>query len=33
VVRRGEAFDMEPALAESWEIITPKHWRFHLRRA
>ncbi|WP_048645941.1 ABC transporter substrate-binding protein [Nitratireductor soli] len=32
LVRRGENFAMEPALAESWEIIDPKHWRFHLRK-
>ncbi|WP_420414674.1 ABC transporter substrate-binding protein [Roseibium sp.] len=32
LIRRDETLKIEPALAESWEVISPKHWRFHLRK-
>lgn len=32
LVRRGKDTRIEPALAESWELRDPLHWRFHLRR-
>lgn len=31
LVRRDENLKLEPALATSWEVISPKQWRFHLR--
>ncbi|TYC54148.1 ABC transporter substrate-binding protein [Rhodobacterales bacterium] len=31
LVRRGEDLSIEPALAESWEMLEPTRWRFHLR--
>lgn len=31
LVRRGPDLEILPALAESWEILAPTHWRFHLR--
>lgn len=31
LTRRGPDLQIEPALAESWEIIEPNRWRFHLR--
>lgn len=32
LIRRDETMKIEPALAESWEVISPKQWRFHLRK-
>jgi peptide/nickel transport system substrate-binding protein len=32
LVRRGADLAIEPALAESWEIVEPTRWRFHLRK-
>ncbi|NBN79643.1 ABC transporter substrate-binding protein [Microvirga tunisiensis] len=32
LVRRNERLEIEPALAERWELISPTHWRFHLRK-
>ncbi|ESR24817.1 putative gluthatione transporter,solute-binding component [Lutibaculum baratangense AMV1] len=32
LTRRGPDLEIEPALAESWEIIEPTRWRFHLRQ-
>ena len=32
LIRRGADLSIEPALAESWEILTPTQWRFHLRK-
>lgn len=32
LTRRGPDLTIEPALAESWEIIEPTRWRFHLRK-
>ena len=32
LVRRGPDMKLEPCLAESWEVIDPLHWRFHLRK-
>ena len=32
LIRRGPDLAIEPALAESWEIVAPDRWRFHLRR-
>ena len=29
---RGEDLEILPALAESWEVIEPTRWRFHLRQ-
>ncbi len=31
LTRRGPDLQIEPALAESWEIVEPTRWRFHLR--
>lgn len=31
LVRRNRALELEPALAESWEQVSPTVWRFHLR--
>jgi peptide/nickel transport system substrate-binding protein len=31
LVRRGKDTSFEPALAESWEVRDPLHWRFRLR--
>jgi len=31
LVRRGPNLDIQPALAESWEIVEPTRWRFKLR--
>ncbi len=31
LVRRGKTLGIEPALAESWEIVDPVTWRFELR--
>ncbi|TCT09209.1 peptide/nickel transport system substrate-binding protein [Tepidamorphus gemmatus] len=32
LTRRGKNLEIEPALAESWEIVEPTRWRFHLRQ-
>jgi len=32
LVRRGPDMKIEPALATSWEVLDPLHWRFHLRK-
>jgi len=32
LVRRGADLEIEPALAEKWEIVEPTRWRFHLRK-
>lgn len=32
LVRRTADLQIEPALAESWEVIEPTRWRFHLRK-
>lgn len=31
LTRRGPDLEIQPALAESWEIVEPTRWRFHLR--
>jgi peptide/nickel transport system substrate-binding protein len=32
LVTRDEQFKLEPALAESWQMVNPTTWRFQLRR-
>ncbi|WP_373236304.1 ABC transporter substrate-binding protein [Cohaesibacter celericrescens] len=32
LIRRAPDLSIQPALAESWELISPTHWRFHLRK-
>ena len=32
LTRRGPDLEIEPSLAESWEILEPTRWRFHLRK-
>ncbi|NVN84524.1 MAG: ABC transporter substrate-binding protein [Rhodopseudomonas sp.] len=32
LVTRDKELKIVPALAESWETLDPKHWRFHLRK-
>lgn len=32
LIRRGADLGIEPALAESWEIVEPTRWRFKLRQ-
>ena len=32
LVTRDKDLKIVPALAESWETLDPKHWRFHLRK-
>jgi len=32
LIRRGPDLRIEPALATSWEVLDPLHWRFHLRK-
>jgi len=32
LVRRSADLKIEPALAESWEVLEPTRWRFHLRK-
>lgn len=32
LIRRNTDLSIEPALAESWELLSPTHWRFHLRK-
>ena len=31
LIRRGPALEIEPALAERWEVMEPTRWRFYLR--
>ena len=31
LTRRGADLAIEPALAQSWEMVEPTRWRFHLR--
>ena len=31
LVRHNERLELEPALAERWETVSPTVWRFHLR--
>src|SRR5215475_4393038 len=32
LVTRDKDLKIAPALAESWETLSPTHWRFHLRK-
>jgi peptide/nickel transport system substrate-binding protein len=32
LVRFNERLELEPALAERWEVLEPTVWRFHLRK-
>ena len=32
LVRRGHDLSVQPALAQSWEIVEPTRWRFNLRK-
>lgn len=32
LTRHNERIEIEPALAERWELLNPTTWRFHLRR-
>jgi peptide/nickel transport system substrate-binding protein len=32
LIRRGPDLEILPALAESWEVVEPTRWRFHLRK-
>ncbi|MBB1093890.1 ABC transporter substrate-binding protein [Rhodopseudomonas pseudopalustris] len=32
LITRDKDLKIVPALAESWETLDPKHWRFHLRK-
>lgn len=32
LVNRNKELQIQPALAESWEILDATHWRFHLRK-
>ncbi len=32
LIRRGPELDIQPALAERWEILEPTKWRFYLRK-
>jgi peptide/nickel transport system substrate-binding protein len=32
LIRRGAGLEIEPALAERWEVLEPTRWRFHLRK-
>ncbi|NVK33995.1 MAG: ABC transporter substrate-binding protein [Rhodobacteraceae bacterium] len=32
LTRRNGELEIEPALAESWEVVEPNRWRFHLRK-
>ena len=32
LTRRGPDLEIQPALAERWEIVEPNRWRFHLRQ-
>ena len=32
LIRRGPDLEVQPALAERWEVLEPTRWRFHLRK-
>ncbi|WP_346907320.1 ABC transporter substrate-binding protein [uncultured Roseibium sp.] len=32
LTRRNDKLEIEPSLAESWEVVEPNRWRFHLRK-
>lgn len=32
LTRRGPNLEIQPALAESWEVVEPNRWRFNLRK-
>lgn len=32
LTRRGPKLEIQPALAESWEVVEPNRWRFNLRK-
>jgi ABC-type transport system substrate-binding protein len=32
LIRRGPNLEIEPALAERWEVMEPARWRFYLRK-
>ena len=32
LIRRGPNLEIEPALAERWEVMEPTRWRFYLRK-
>ena len=32
LIRRGPNLEIEPALAERWEVLEPTRWRFYLRK-
>jgi len=32
LVRRNASLEIEPGLAEKWEMVEPTRWRFHLRK-
>jgi peptide/nickel transport system substrate-binding protein len=32
LTQRGKDLKIEPSLAESWEVVEPTRWRFHLRK-
>src|SRR6185437_1543240 len=32
LTRRDKKLNVIPGLAESWEMLDPLHWRFHLRK-
>jgi peptide/nickel transport system substrate-binding protein len=32
LIRRGPDLKIEPCLAESWDVLDPLRWRFHLRK-
>jgi MarR-like DNA-binding transcriptional regulator SgrR of sgrS sRNA len=32
LVRRDRHLRLQPGLATLWEVLTPLHWQFHLRR-
>ncbi len=32
LIRRGPNLDIQPSLAERWEIVEPTRWRFYLRK-
>jgi peptide/nickel transport system substrate-binding protein len=32
LIRRGPELDIQPSLAERWEILEPTRWRFYLRK-
>src|SRR5947209_20229410 len=33
LTKRGKNLEIIPGLAESWEVLEPTRWRFHLRKA